>query len=137
MPINEPETEIKTIGDLVLNHYICGNTQLIINLPPHLSKNLEINADNFQLDSNSLCFPSIEARDQFLADSLFDKNRAISQQNPNKWLQVAHEVWRHEIGNSESVAGRFLAILHKTDDIFLIAASAIKREVVPENRTVC
>jgi len=46
------------------------------------------------------------------------------------WLHVAHDVWQHEIGNDDSVAGRLLALVHEAEDIFLIAARTIESETI-------
>src|SRR6185369_7464057 len=116
----------KEIGELLLEHHKCGIVDLTIALPTKKSNLSKKKTADFKINGNTLCFSSLEARNRFLANYLFDKNREEFQTNSYMWLQTAHEVWCHEIGNSDSISGRLLALLHKNDDIFLIAASAIE-----------
>lgn len=46
------------------------------------------------------------------------------------WPEAAHDLWRCEIGKTDTASGRLLALVHETDDIFSIAANAIETKSV-------
>src|SRR5205807_6286282 len=46
------------------------------------------------------------------------------------WITVAHDLWRREISKKDSAAGRLLALVHETHDIFTIAAAAIGSKTI-------
>ncbi|QOX78270.1 hypothetical protein FY034_04755 [Trichlorobacter lovleyi] len=114
-----------TLGELVLHSHESGSSDLMIALPPESLHSPQESSDEIQIDGNSVVFASIEGRNRFLASYLFDKHKAQFQLDPSQWLHKANDVWRHEIGSSDRVAGRLLALAHNTEDILLVAASAI------------
>lgn len=116
---------VNTLGELVLHSHESGSSDLAIALPPESPHSPQERTDEIQIDGDTVVFASIEKRNCFLASYLFDKHKEQFQLDPRQWLQKAHDVWRHEIGSSDSVAGRLLALVHNSEDIFLVAASAI------------
>jgi hypothetical protein len=78
---------------------------------------------DYQIDGDTLRFTSIEARNALVAAHLFREKQAVhfSEQD---WLSLAHELVVREIGK-DSVAGRLLALIHETCDVFKMAASVI------------
>jgi len=114
-----------TLGELVLHSHESGGSDLTIALPPESLHSPQERSDEIQIDGDSVVFASIEGRNRFLASYLFDKHKEQFQLDPRQWLQTADDVWGHEIGSSDRVAGRLLALVHNSEDIFLVAASAI------------
>lgn len=114
-----------TLGELVLHSHESGGSDLTIALPPESLHSPQERSDEIQIDGDSVVFTSIEGRNRFLASYLFDKHKEQFQLDPRQWLQTADDVWGHEIGSSDRAAGRLLALVHNSEDIFLVAASAI------------
>src|SRR6266567_1254787 len=115
----------KIIGELVLSLHASRSSDLTFILPPECCGMPEEITAYFSINGNTAYFTSIEERNSFLASYLFEKHREEFKSNLRQWLQTAHDVWRHEIGSSDSVAGRLLALVHDSEDILLIATSAI------------
>jgi len=116
---------VNTLGELVLHSHESGCSDLAIALPPESPHSPQERTDEIQIDGDTVVFASIEGRNRFLASYLFGKHKEQFQLDPRQWLQKANDVWRHEIGASDRVAGRLLALVHNTEDILLVAASAI------------
>lgn len=116
---------VNALGELVLRSHESGSSDLAIVLPPESLHSPQERSDEIQIDGDSVVFASIEGRNRFLASYLFDKHKEQFQLDPCQWLQKANDIWRHEIGSSDRVAGRLLALVHNSEDIFLVAASAI------------
>lgn len=114
-----------TLGELVLHSHEGGSSDLTHALLPESTHLPQERTDEIQIVGDKVVFASIEGRNRFLASYLFEKHREEYQINPLQWLQKAHDVWRHEIGSSDSVAGRLLALVHDSEDIFMVAANAI------------
>jgi hypothetical protein len=81
---------------------------------------------DYQIDGDTVRFSSIEARNSVLAAHLFREKQALhfSEQD---WLSLAHNLLVREIGK-DSAAGRLLALIHETCDVFKMAASVINRK---------
>lgn len=114
-----------TLGELALHSHESGSSDLVITQPPESPNLPQERSTEFRVDGDTVTFTSIEGRNRFLASYVFNKHREEFQNIPLQWLHKAHDVWRHEIGSSDRVAGRLLALVHNSEDIFLIAASAI------------
>ncbi|WP_224960758.1 HEAT repeat domain-containing protein [Geomonas subterranea] len=122
------EEIVKTIGELVLKSHENVNSTLVITLPPGCPQLPQVRKYEFQIDGDTVVFASIEERNRFLASYLFDKHKDQYQLDTRQWLEKANDLWRHEICSSDKVAGRLLALVHDSEDIFLLAASAIADE---------
>ncbi len=83
---------------------------------------------DYLIDGCTVRFASIEARNRIVAAYKYAENREALAHNTHAWLSVAHDLWRCEIGKSDSAAGRLLGLVHETCDIFIIAAHAIEHE---------
>lgn len=84
----------------------------------------------YSIDDKTVRFTSLEARNRCVASYTFEINKTAFADDPQKWLEAAHELLRHEIGKADSAAGRLLALVHEVDDIFAIAANAVETESV-------
>jgi len=126
---SEPTVEtVDLIGELALTLHTGRNPDLTITMPVEISVLPKETKDAALIDGTTLRFSSLEARNDFLAEYLFNKNRDKFQGNSQMWLSAALEIWRDEIGNTNSVSGRLLALLHETEDVFILAATAIESE---------
>jgi len=124
------KNELKKIGEIVLNSHANDSSDLSIVLPSEFAGLAQKQTTDFDFDGKTAIFSSFEKRNHFLASYIFEKHREEFISKPSQWLKTAHDVWRHEIGAPDSVAGRLLALVHDTEDIFLIAANAISGECI-------
>lgn len=119
------------IGALALNLHMNRSEELSCELPPEKCGPFpERKTEDYLIDGNTVRFASIEARNRCVATYEFEKNRTVFVSDARMWFSTAHDLWRCEIGKTDSAAGRLLALVHETDDIFSIAASAIESESV-------
>jgi hypothetical protein len=81
---------------------------------------------DYQIDGDTVRFSSIEARNSVLAAHLFRENQAVHF-GEQDWVSLAHDLLVREIGK-DSAAGRLLALVHETCDVFKMAASVINRK---------
>jgi hypothetical protein len=89
----------------------------------------ELNTPDYQVEGEKLRFTSLEARNRIVSTHVFkEKRHALG--DSMEWMAVAHDLWRHEIGNKDSAAGRFLALIHETNDVCTIAAAAISSKTI-------
>ncbi len=117
------------IGSLALNLHMNHPEELSCDLPPEqCGPFLERDTEDYLIYGNTLRFTSIEARNRCVASHEFEKNRMVFAGGTRLWLNAAHDLWRCEIGKPDSAAGRLLALVHETEDIFIIAANAIENE---------
>lgn len=66
----------------------------------------------WKVKGNRLEFLSLAARNQCAARQFYRTNVDLSASiSAKKVFEFAHELWRHEIGRSDSSAGRFVALL--------------------------
>ncbi len=118
---------IQIIGPLALSVHAMRSDNLTCNLPVFTDLGIFHNAEaEFQLEGNVVCFTSIEARNRIIATYKFMQNRGELTSSDPKWLNIALELSRNEIGENDSVSGRLLAQVHENYDVFSIAANAIK-----------
>jgi hypothetical protein len=122
--------EEKIIGEIALDLHSVHGEELCCQLPEEgLTESLK-ETDDYNIEGDIVRFPSIVARNIFLATYLFEKNREAFQSDPHQWISTAHLLWRNEIGRADSAAGRLLALVHKVEDVFSIATKVIESETV-------
>jgi hypothetical protein len=119
---------IDLVGDSVLNLHSAGSFELTVTLPARISSPPTELSNAAVIDGATLRFLSLDARNDFLAEYLFNKNQDQLQGSLHMWLVAGLDVWRKEIGNANSVSGRLLALVHESEDVFTIAAEAIGTE---------
>ena len=123
------DEQMSLIGSLALILHMNHPEVLSCDLPVERPKPFkETESEHYLIDGNTVRFASIEARNRCVATYEFEKNRTESSVDLGMWLKAAHELWRCEIGKSDSAAGRLLALAHERNDIFSIAASAIENK---------
>lgn len=122
--------EEKIIGEITLDLHSAHSEELSCKLPEEGLTDSPKETDDYNIKDNIVSFPSIEARNRFLATYLFEKNKGAFQSDPCQWISTARILWRNEIGRADSAAGRLLALVHKIEDVCSITARAIKSEVV-------
>jgi hypothetical protein len=138
LPQNDPSREetnvhsederLNVIGPLAVNLHMNHAEELDCELPTESCAPLNrTQTADYLIEDNRVRFNSIEARNHIVALYEFKKNRTGCATDIERWLQKAHELWACEIGKKDSAAGRLLALVHKTDDIFVIASNAIER----------
>ena len=84
----------------------------------------------YSIDDQTIRFASLEARNRCVAFYEFEINKTAFVGDAQKWLETAHDLLCCEIGKADTAAGRLLALVHETDDIFSIAAKAIETKSV-------
>lgn len=118
---------IKVIGPLAIEIHANHSDALIGDLPTVTDitpPKAEIS--EFKIDGKNVHFASIEARNSIVAAYRFMENREEFLHDDPRWLDVALELWRNEIGKSDSAAGRLLAFVHEVSDIFIIATKVVE-----------
>lgn len=127
--MSEPDHDLmKMVGELALNLHMNRSDELCADLHPESPKPSQKETADYLIEGKTVRFSSIEARNRCVAAYVFEKNRQAFANNKQMWLSMACDLWRCEIGKADSAAGRLLAFVHKTDDIFAIAANAIESE---------
>ncbi|MEX2165256.1 MAG: hypothetical protein WD823_13585 [Sulfuricaulis sp.] len=120
---------LRIIGAAAYDIHISRSEELTCNLPTMGQwQAAQKGTVDYLIDGCTVRFASIEARNRIVAAYKYADNREEFSHDLQRWLSVAHDLWRHEIGKSDSAAGRLLALVHETYDIFSIAADAIKIE---------
>ncbi len=118
---------IRAIGPLALDIHKNRPSELAIGVPPDVDTTFFQNKNaTYQLDEHSIHFTSLEARNRVVASYQFVANKEEFSPDDCRWLGVAGELWRNEIGNSDSAAGRLLGLVDSLSNIFLIATNAIE-----------
>lgn len=118
---------IKVIGPLALAIHENHSDELIGDLPTVTDiALLKAESPEFQIDGKTVHFASLEARNRIVAGYRFLTKREEYYHEDPRWLDAAHELWRNEIGKSDSAAGRLLALVHEISDIFTIATKVIE-----------
>jgi len=114
------------IGALALELHNSSSEDLTCDLPIVRSQPTPgFNTADYQIEGEKLRFTSLESRNRIVSTHVFKEKRRMLAADSAEWISVAHDLWRHEIGKKDSAAGRFLALVHETHDIFTIAAAAI------------
>ena len=83
------------------------------------------------LNEGQLIFNSLEVRNQLVAEHYFAEQESKLEKDSLALLKCAFEIWRNEIGHNDMASGRFLALLHVKQDIFILAALAIENDFMP------
>lgn len=90
-------------------------------------------SDVWAIQGNQLLFSSLSARNHCAALQLYRENIDRSGQvSEAAAFDLAHELWRHEIGHADFAAGRFLALVRDRLNVLEAAARLIdsgEREV--------
>jgi hypothetical protein len=117
---------IKVIGPLAIEIHANHSDELIGDLPNATDiAPPKAAISEFKIDGKCVQFASIEARNRIVATYRFMEKREEFFHDDPRWLDVALELWRNEIGKSDSAAGRLLAFVHEVSDIFIIATKVI------------
>ena len=134
MPLNDEESIrpgsedalARMIGELALNLLTNRSVELCCDIPAEKVIPSQKETPDCLIDGHTIRFSSIEARNRTIANHVFKENQTAFESDSQMWLSTAHNIWRHEIGKDESAAGRLLALVQETNDIFQIAAKAIQ-----------
>lgn len=119
------------IGKLALNLHKNRSDELICDFPLESKDSChQRESSDYLIDEKTIRFVSLEARNRCVASYEFKINKTTFASDSRKWLGAAHDLWRYEIGKTDSASGRLLAFVHETDDIFSIAANAIEDKSV-------
>lgn len=115
------------IGVLAQHLHNTHSNELCCDIPIGISGTLhQEKSEEYSIGDKTVLFASLEARNRCVASYTFEINKTAFADDAQKWLETAHELLRHEIGNADSAAGRLLALVHEADDIFAIAVNAIE-----------
>lgn len=129
MDSNPPNNEsMRRIGALAFDLHKNHPEDLHCDLPASDGSMLGIETAEYRIDDHAVHFSSLEARNTVVASYTFSVNRESIGDDSKKWLWVAHALWLDETHHTDSAAGRLLALVHKSCDIFSIAASAVSLE---------
>lgn len=78
------------------------------------------------IQGNRLLFSSLAARNQCAALQFYQENIDLTTSvSKTRAFDLAHELWRHEIGHADYAAGRFLALLDGRINVLETAAHLI------------
>lgn len=119
------------IGALALDLHKTGSEELSCDLSTAGQRpTSENNTADYQIDGATLRFTSLVARNRIVAAHTFKQKRDAMTADSVGWITLAHDLWCHEIGKDDSAAGRLLALIHETHDIFTTAAVAIGSKTI-------
>ncbi len=119
------------IGALAQNLHNTRSNELCCDIPMESLGTLHQGEfAEYSIGDKTIRFASLEARNHCVASYAFEINKMAFAGDTQKWLGTAHDLLCCEIGKADSAAGRLLALVHETDDIFSIAASAIETNSV-------
>lgn len=122
---------VRMVGILALELHKTGSEELSCDLlTTERRPTSENNTVDYQIDNGKLCFTSLESRNRVVSAHTFNEKRDTLAADSEQWITVAHDLWRHEIRSDDSSAGRLLALVHETHDIFTIAADAINSKTI-------
>ena len=116
----------KVVGELALDSHMRRSPDLTFNLPENFSQLVKEETTDYLVDGKTVRFSSIEARNRCVAAYVFEKNRMAFANDAQQWLTTGNELWRQEIGDSDSACGRLLAFVDGINDLFSTAAIAIE-----------
>lgn len=120
---------LRVIGAAALGMHVSRSEDLTCDLPTTGQwQAAQKGSADYLIDECTVRFTSVEARNRIVAAYKYTENREALAHNTQGWLSVAHDLWRCEIGKSDSAAGRLLGLVHETCDIFIAAANAIEHE---------
>lgn len=114
------------IGRLALQLHDLGDELLSIENSETVQIDSRSNSDLWTIKGNQLHFSSLSARNHCAARQFYREN--IERSGPVSEAAVfdlAHELWRHEIGHADSAAGRFLAFASDRLNVLEAAARLI------------
>lgn len=119
------------IGALALNLHNTRSDKLCCDIPMEsLGVLHQGECAEYSIDDINIRFASLEARNRCVASYVFETNKPAFASNLRMWLDAAHDLWRCEIGKTDTASGQLLALVHETDDIFSIAANAIQAKSI-------
>lgn len=129
--MSEPENDTnRIVGELALDLHLKGSETLDADLPSERPDPSQKETDDYRVDGRTVRYLSIEARNRCVAKYVHEKNRQQFANNLHMWFSTASDLWRREIGKADSAAGRLLALVHESSDIFPIAAIAIENKTM-------
>src|SRR5438270_10309320 len=106
---------IRMIGALALDIHMKQSEEVRSILPISSEVSLpHVETADYQIDSNTIRFSSLEARNRVVAAYTFSEKREAIADDGQGWLWVAHELLLNETNHSDSAAGRLLALVHET-----------------------
>jgi hypothetical protein len=126
--IENEDDLMRMIGELALTLHMNRTEELSCEMPADKPCPSQKETADYLINDNTIRFSSIDVRNRTVANYLFQKHKNAIDTNMQMWLSTAHDLWRCEIGKSDSAAGRLLGIVHEIDDIFFMAADAIKNK---------
>ncbi len=118
---------LEIIGALAQNLHNTRSDELCCDIPmENLSALHQGEFAEYSIDDKTIRFASLEARNRCVASYVFEINKTEFTNNSRMWLDAAYDLWRCEIGKTDTASGRLLALVHETDDVLSIAANAIQ-----------
>lgn len=128
MPNNDV---IALIGPLALKLYTDESDELSteLNDAPNWSKTAEPSED-YKIEGHTVYFSSVAARNRVVAAFTYQKHQEEFENDEEKWIPLAYDLCRHEIGSEDSAAGRLLAFVHERTDVLTIGATAINNKTI-------
>ena len=87
-------------------------------------------SEDYKIEGNTVCFASRAARNRVVAAFAYAKQENEFAKHEVKWIPFAYDLWRHEIGQEDSAAGRLLALVHEKTDVLTIGANAITSKTI-------
>lgn len=86
------------------------------------------NSELFSMNNGVVLYPSLEARNQCVAQYAFTVNQTAFRTEPAQWLHLAHKLWRCEITNGDKASGRLLSLVSQEHDVFSLASGVINSD---------
>lgn len=127
-----PDAELtRMIGAIALDIHVNRPEELSCDLPTARQWSVpQAETADYQIDNNTVHFPSLEARNRIVAAHTFKEKGEALADDAQGWLSIAQDLWLNETDHPDSAAGRLLALVHETCDIFSIAASVISHQPI-------
>lgn len=123
---HELEAPPVSVAQLALRLHMDRNQELESELPLEWKGAVEEYFATHEITVGRIKFRSLAARNELLAQYLFDRHFANEEIDAAALFSIAHTLWVREIGQADFVSGRLLLAIQGHHDIFHLATKALE-----------
>ena len=117
----------RLVGATAATFHLSRSEELTFEIPG-IDHSRTIRTENYEVNAGIINFVSIEARNRVVAEHCFRDQKIEFENKPSKYFKIARELWQCEIGRKDSAAGRLLARVNETHDIFRLCSQLISEK---------
>lgn len=124
---SHPSDEVeRLVGAAATKLHLARSEELTCEVPA-LRSFQKSTSEDYAINDGVVSFLSIAGRNRVVAAYRFREHKTEFENEPTKWFGVASELWHHEIGREDTAAGRLLARVNETEDIFDLCSESIAK----------